>query len=806
MHTIIHKRMTKEMMGMLKNTGLDLFFNQTTVNGHQIADIITQGSYIEDATAGKLDANLGDWDESWESTSAGDNRVPFYHHFWNQNLDEKGMSIGYSCSKPAYKRAQYYWDNFVKKTSSSTWDAYSSEEKEESLLYLGRIIHLLQDMATPAHANDDIHPVEDDFEDYVRSEWDSNITPTKYKYDLSLQFYEDSWNLYDYFYNMASHTILYDSDDVDGKGEGFPYRHDKSYSTSYDLTDIACDAISRRLIPLSHAFTSSFLVYFYKQLDIKNSNFTPSDEKYTVDIKLTGLKVKNDQDWAWGDEGDGILKILNAKQLYTKSLGYESIDGGVYKNLSSEDIHVKRTISKNESMSLYWEVLDKDEPFGNPIDELIGRKKTVINYDVFKDNINGSLTKRYKNNDITLDCRISNFKTDSTRYKVTAYFEKIYVKFDGDPDYWWLPDDYGELYAKCNYNNAQTKIKLGTIGSGEKESIKKKLWSDTFTQGTDFNFTVQVYDHDDASANDSLGILTFDSPLDLDNISKYSNGHTTQYIKTKSPDDCEVKFKFIVEKIKPALKEYKSEKNFIKNTTIYKNVKKLIKRKKTKVDSKFVYYYDENEKVKVLHHENCAHLKKINKKSLKKVYISQRDIIKLKRIKDVASLKPDIFYKKLENNYQKLPLRMSQNFISQVSVSLKKEKINKQNINIIIKEIQNHIKKKFPVQSKVSKYNKLVAKELRSIKPLYRAKTTMVKLEKNKEFKNLKIILKSKKTLSNNIFKKLDKELQIIALHKAGLAEKIEKHKKINKNIDKKKVYNMRKSIRESVVCQDCSS
>jgi hypothetical protein len=80
---------------------------------------------------------------------------PFYerspHHAWNPNTNEGWEPcIAVGPCIPALQRANYYFYEAL--------DRYAKVSKGEAYYLLGQAAHLLQDVATPAHAHGDPHP------------------------------------------------------------------------------------------------------------------------------------------------------------------------------------------------------------------------------------------------------------------------------------------------------------------------------------------------------------------------------------------------------------------------------------------------------------------------------------------------------------------------------------------------------------------------------------------------------------------------------------------------------------------------
>ena len=77
---------------------------------------------------------------------------------------------------PATQRARDYIKDIQKMICEKGGiDKLSEDDKKKLYDDLGRIMHLIEDMAQPAHTNNDMHPFTPTFEDYVRDNWGSIV-------------------------------------------------------------------------------------------------------------------------------------------------------------------------------------------------------------------------------------------------------------------------------------------------------------------------------------------------------------------------------------------------------------------------------------------------------------------------------------------------------------------------------------------------------------------------------------------------------------------------------------------------------
>lgn len=103
-------------------------------------------------------------DGLWEE----DCDVNFFKHFWDPDTD-RGLGV----EVPGEQRAVAYAEELF----ADAIRAYRSERRGDAYYLLGRVAHLLQDMAQPAHVHNDQHACcDDNFEKQV----DSFITDYRY--------------------------------------------------------------------------------------------------------------------------------------------------------------------------------------------------------------------------------------------------------------------------------------------------------------------------------------------------------------------------------------------------------------------------------------------------------------------------------------------------------------------------------------------------------------------------------------------------------------------------------------------------
>ncbi|MBH1939828.1 hypothetical protein I5677_02830 [Mobilitalea sibirica] len=292
---------------------------------------------------------------------------PWMEHFWNPHLEEgKGLTIttkllGELFNIPlkaltslihgdfdmnevlgqfrsAVDRALDYWNDHVLPN-------YIQGNEADTFLCLGRICHLLTDVGTPCHIHNDPHLNifdfydDDDYEKYTSVKTDlvgDGHLPKEWDVPSYTNIvYNPNWDLPMYFRELGKISRLYDSDDVDGWGEGHPYHWDH-YDDSFinilpidrdisgDLTDLACDAIAADLIPINIMFVAGVICHFFKTIDFKMS-------LDVLEVTIKRLNVHEDTD-PFGKGEIYLSASLNNQYLYPVG-GKYSLHSGTSKNI-----------------------------------------------------------------------------------------------------------------------------------------------------------------------------------------------------------------------------------------------------------------------------------------------------------------------------------------------------------------------------------------------------------------------------------------------------------------------------------------
>lgn len=208
-------------------------------------DTLSEGAYDEDA---ERDPRLGGGILTWWGL------LNWGTHFWDPEggphggllTEVAGLPVNIE-SKNAYQRA--------KELYASAVELYA-QDPGASYYLLGRVSHLLTDMATPAHVHLDPHisdssPTGDDsFEEYTGIKFGalgvqtfgaalsvSTIIPPM-PGDLSDGGYSGEPPLFDMFYSLATFSKTFDSDDADGTADRGAMRGRSVYVQHTDLRSV----------------------------------------------------------------------------------------------------------------------------------------------------------------------------------------------------------------------------------------------------------------------------------------------------------------------------------------------------------------------------------------------------------------------------------------------------------------------------------------------------------------------------------------------------------------------------------------
>ena len=123
---------------------------------------------------------------------------------WANNSFAQANFLGEFYANSALNPYAKLTQNAIDIQTTYTWDKaiykYIIGDKQSALESLGHVLHLLEDMAVPAHTRNDPHISGDPYEEYVAKKFGSNISVTGLKLPIILS------NLGDYFHNLAVYS------------------------------------------------------------------------------------------------------------------------------------------------------------------------------------------------------------------------------------------------------------------------------------------------------------------------------------------------------------------------------------------------------------------------------------------------------------------------------------------------------------------------------------------------------------------------------------------------------------------------
>ena len=298
----VHKAIVSAAANMLPPEVQEFLKSKEANDAKTRLDYILEGTVDEDSEKDKNPYLSADPRKELPmisiNTPLGDIRLPDYmphlEHFWNTQLEvgRKGLLVfGFGPFRTVFDRATEYWGKHV-------LENYRNHKFEQAWNCLGRVLHLLVDVGVPAHVHGDPHLAilgfidDDDYEDYTGEQVKNDCLPNKWNNIEGMIVYNQQWELNNYFRELGEISRLYDSDDRDGLGEGRPYRWERgltglisgSGDITGDLTDMACNAIARDLVPVTIRFVAGLFCHFFKSLSEENVlfNFPLHDLEVTV--------------------------------------------------------------------------------------------------------------------------------------------------------------------------------------------------------------------------------------------------------------------------------------------------------------------------------------------------------------------------------------------------------------------------------------------------------------------------------------------------------------------------------------------
>lgn len=221
-------------------------------------------------------------------------------HFWDP-YNPNYVAWWNLCAPPyspstARTRALYIWNNYVIPNYPSN--------KNKAYYYLGRVIHLLEDMSVPAHVAWDQHTAldKDTYESiYILSNY------SNYKATGTAVIKSD---INSYFESMAKITRKYPSDDYDGYADSEPFWYNNNGNLSNtngsnaSLNNSACQTIASELMPSAMQHVAGVLKLFAETLDN-----TPPSSPANLDDGISGWNKSNTITFSWSASTDNLSGV-----------------------------------------------------------------------------------------------------------------------------------------------------------------------------------------------------------------------------------------------------------------------------------------------------------------------------------------------------------------------------------------------------------------------------------------------------------------------------------------------------------------
>lgn len=272
---------------------------------------ITEGAKEEDDYDPIAYTCIYDWMDF--RPNVGDYYIGYLHHFYEPDWPApyNGLFINDEIAYGALAYAHFYWEEIKKNYPSNKQLAY---------WYLGRVAHLIQDAAVPAHVHNDAHGScivgHDSYEDFMKS--DSNyrlwgyVNAEQLAQNSNTQIPE-TWGLDELFWNLAQRAQYFPSDDYDGdtihnniivtpelpwftdpSGTPWPnttgwrkYGINECVLGDYYIENNNLLLIGDKLMPLAIQYTSALYRYFWVEVSPVVTAFQVTPESLTQGNKVT---------------------------------------------------------------------------------------------------------------------------------------------------------------------------------------------------------------------------------------------------------------------------------------------------------------------------------------------------------------------------------------------------------------------------------------------------------------------------------------------------------------------------------------
>ncbi len=257
---------------------------------------------------------LTDQEIGWIKQGAVDEDIPirWMNHFYNPNI-----GFGLFGFYPANIWADSAVAQSIYLIGDQSWKtaiwAYNNGDKKRAFIALGHVLHLIEDMAVPAHTRIDMHPEGDPYEEWVKLN-------TGQKLNIASLVNFNNFN--DYFYNLADYSNKYFLS-KDTTNEGL-INNDKYYKKNNIGEEVKCikgvvdqinfclvvirrDSLGKEylifdefvnsdyfslLAPKAISYGAGIIDLFFKEAEAeKNRKFTLVERFKQKIIKFTGILI-----------------------------------------------------------------------------------------------------------------------------------------------------------------------------------------------------------------------------------------------------------------------------------------------------------------------------------------------------------------------------------------------------------------------------------------------------------------------------------------------------------------------------------
>ncbi len=318
-----------------------------------------------DSDDGVANSNTAILEGAWEEDEPSPGRDSI-DHFW---LPDNGYDFGFrnpilGDGVSAVSLAQTYFETAIASYPANRAIAY---------YWLGRVVHLLSDMAVPAHVHNDCHAVilgcgDEDYEkwtadaEHYKSYASSGVATDYSSLDMRAS-YNNSWSLYSndsrstylfkLFLDMAEFSDQFESDGVAGESPLHGYCHNGDISC--DLTDAECENHADELLPQAMKQVAGLYQLFWDA-----TRFEPNDHSAQAQVLAAvlsqrhGIVPKDDVDWL-------KFTLANTSE-FTLSVNGPNTDGRIRVQLYNSSLN--QLYDQSSSGTLAWVSIIGTQPAG----------------------------------------------------------------------------------------------------------------------------------------------------------------------------------------------------------------------------------------------------------------------------------------------------------------------------------------------------------------------------------------------------------------------------------------------------------